>query len=144
MTGLHGSTNREGQMKFELRQFSKRYVPVECAVFVIHEPVAVVLRATGAAILTTDGAVFIGVALCSRHDQFIKKVGRAKALGRAASELYTKPPNIRLSGVTTADNVVVDQTVIVKEVKAAIENRIKQAKNVAIFMNDEYRHVESR
>lgn len=78
-------------MKFTERQFSKRFPPIECAVFVMHEPalsspmlvISPEYRATGAAIILPYGAVYVGVSVCSPEDQFIKATGRSKALGRA-------------------------------------------------------------
>lgn len=88
-------------MKFESRSFSKRHPAIECALFVIHEqvnhlpyveyqpglgipsPASLHLRGTAAAIILPDGRFWIGVCLCSPKDQFVKSVGRAKAVGRA-------------------------------------------------------------
>ena len=89
-------------MKFEIRKFSKRFPPVECAIFVIHEPVPTTRhivvgippfekeapdpyahRGTAAALILPDGRFWIGVCLCAPQDQFIKSVGRQKAIGRA-------------------------------------------------------------
>lgn len=81
-------------MKFESRKFSKRFPPVECAIFVVHEPfeakryetttgVVYQYRGTAAAIILPDGRFWVGATLCSPRDQFVKKIGRAKAIGRA-------------------------------------------------------------
>ena len=40
-------------------------------------------RFTIAGKIKTDGDLILGLSLCSEHDQFVKKVGRAKAEGRA-------------------------------------------------------------
>lgn len=81
-------------MKFEDRTFSKRLPPLNCAVFVLHEParaldrhvlpdVPTPYRGTAAAIILPDGRFWVGVTLCSPQDQFVKATGRAKAIGRA-------------------------------------------------------------
>ena len=94
-------------MKFDYRQFSKRFPAIECAVFVIHEPPQVpsmadcmkhdpvlgslypegnnhwLYRGTAAAIILPDGRFWVGVCLCSPSDQFVKVTGRNKAIGRA-------------------------------------------------------------
>lgn len=80
-------------MKFAPIQFSKRFPALTCCVFVQHEKVDAFRefnprakpsgRATAAAIVLPEGAAYIGVTICADGDQFVKKVGRAKALGRA-------------------------------------------------------------
>lgn len=89
-------------MKFEDHRFSKRFPPVNCALFVIHEPSvagkafieydpakgipnvrAMQYRGTAAAIILPDGRFWVGVCLCAPMDQFVKKIGRQKAIGRA-------------------------------------------------------------
>ena len=80
-------------MKFHSHQFSTRFPPVVCAFFVLHEPYfrasepftldEKVTRGTAAAIILEDGRFWIGVSLCSPNDDFVKKIGRAKAVGRA-------------------------------------------------------------
>ena len=91
-------------MIFNSHQFSKRFPPVICSIFVVHEPdmwnepyikydpkferpYEVIrfaqYRATAAAIILEDGRFWIGVSLCSPNDDFVKKIGRAKAVGRA-------------------------------------------------------------
>lgn len=85
-------------MRFEPRQFSKRFPPVTCALFfvtdspfsydaVLEMDLPTVYRATACAIILPSGSVYVGVALCSPSDQYVRKVGRAKALGRAAQVL---------------------------------------------------------
>jgi hypothetical protein len=37
-----------------------------------------------------DGDILLGISICSSQDQFIKKVGRAKANGRMKSSLHNK------------------------------------------------------
>ena len=73
-------------MKFESRTFSKRFAPQECVVFVMHEPDGTPFRATGAALILRSGAAYVGIAVCSPADRFIRSVGHAKAVGRAFSE----------------------------------------------------------
>ena len=91
-------------MKFHSHQFSKRFPPVICSIFVVHEPNFkgmsyveydpklvsadefsewIRYRGTAAAIILEDGRFWIGVSLCSPNDDFVKKIGRAKAVGRA-------------------------------------------------------------
>ena len=80
-------------MRFNCHQFSTRFPPVVCAFFVLHEPYfrasepftldEKVTRGTAAAIILEDGRFWIGVSLCSPNDDFVKKIGRAKAVGRA-------------------------------------------------------------
>lgn len=84
-------------MKFEKRHFSRRHAPLDCALFVVHEPCDATLRdkygmdlpshlmyrGTAAALILPDGDYWIGVTLCSPGDQFVKKSGRDKAVGRA-------------------------------------------------------------
>ena len=74
-------------MKFAMHSFSKRKPAVECAVFVIHEAPQTAYRATGAAIIMPSGMVYVGVCACSPSDAFVRKVGRAKAIGRAYQNL---------------------------------------------------------
>lgn len=135
-------------MKFQVREFSKRFRPVECAVIVMHEsnigfrPIIqydpidglpdiqkLKLRATGAAIILPTGAVYIGVALCSPHDQFIKKVGRAKAIGRAVREMYADSKyNITLSSILISR----DDSEIMDEVHRAIKAKIELCKKAVL------------
>ncbi len=74
-------------LKFELKKFTNRSEPIECAVFVIHEPHTLLTgnnyRGTAAMVILTDGRYCVGVTLCSPNDQFVKSAGRAKAVGRA-------------------------------------------------------------
>src|SRR3990167_4072654 len=86
-------------MNFTEHKFSKRFPPVTCAIFVVHEPQALnvtsdtgfdlrtvparVHRGTAAAIILPDGRFWVGVTLCSPRDPFVKATGRAKAIGRA-------------------------------------------------------------
>src|SRR3990167_1731210 len=86
-------------MNFTEHKFSKRFPPVTCAIFVVHEPQALnvtsdtgfdlrtvparVYRGTAAAIILPDGRFWVGVTLCSPSDPFVKATGRAKAIGRA-------------------------------------------------------------
>jgi len=91
-------------MIFNSHQFSKRFPPVICSIFVVHEPNFkgmsyveydpklvsadefsewIRYRGTAAAIILEDGRFWIGVSLCSPNDDFVKKIGRAKAVGRA-------------------------------------------------------------
>lgn len=77
-------------MQFDTRQFSKRFPKVTCSLFVIHEPLPIhtsMHRGTAAAIILPDGRFWIGVALCSPCDQYVKATGRQKALGRAFQAL---------------------------------------------------------
>lgn len=84
-------------LKFELNKFTNRSEPIECALFVIHEPHTVVIgnnyRGTAAMVILKTGEYCVGVTLCSPNDQFVKSVGRAKAVGRAFQR-YTKPGEI--------------------------------------------------
>ena len=86
-------------MNFTEHKFSKRFPPVTCAIFVVHEPQALnvtsdtgfdlrtvparVYRGTAAAIILPDGRFWVGVTLCSPMDQFVRATGRNKAIGRA-------------------------------------------------------------
>ncbi len=81
-------------MKFEEHKFSKRFPPVNCAIFLIHEPawsrptpaslsLPVHHRGTAAALILPDGRFWIGVCLCAPGDPFVKATGRQKAVGRA-------------------------------------------------------------
>lgn len=71
------------QLKFEPRWFSDRYAELECGVFVVHYRENGRPRGTIAAIVLPTGEYWFGVALSNPSDQFVKKVGRAKAIGRA-------------------------------------------------------------
>lgn len=80
-------------MKFELTRFSDRFEPVEAAVMVYYEQTKEqAYRGVAAAIVLPDGKYWIGVTLCSPDDQFIKAVGRAKAIGRAAQSMCKEEP----------------------------------------------------
>lgn len=86
-------------MKFEKIKYSKRKPEIEAAIFTIaeqapgaliewcgaHPPsvLAASYRATAAALIFPTGHYWIGVTLCSPQDQFVKSVGRAKAIGRS-------------------------------------------------------------
>lgn len=71
-------------MTFEKLQFSRRFPPLTCAVFVIHDKPGTKYRGSAAAIVLQDGRMYVGTSICSPQDQFVKKLGRIKAVGRAA------------------------------------------------------------
>ncbi len=83
-------------MKFEPHKFSRRFPAINCAIVVVHEKSWTSYetfrprpsRATAAAIIDDDGMVYIGVTLCAEGDQFVKKIGRQKAIGRAARAAF--------------------------------------------------------
>lgn len=96
---------RGREVKFTTHKLSKRFPAFEAAIFVMSEPpralpyveydpvaglpngkVAASYRGTAAAIILPDGRFWVGVCLCSPEDQFIKAVGRQKAIGRVFSE----------------------------------------------------------
>lgn len=69
----------------EKLQFSRRYPPIpegQYKIFMFYEPHSEPYRGV-VAVLLTNGKAFVGVSLCSPLDQFIKKVGKSMALGRA-------------------------------------------------------------
>lgn len=79
-------TKKATIMKFEDRTFSEKLGrgPIKCATFVVHvkngknKPIG-----TAAAFVLPNGEYWMGIALLNPLDQFVKKVGRAKAIGRA-------------------------------------------------------------
>lgn len=85
-------------MKFEEVSFSKRYPPILCNIVTIHEKwafrnthslmIRISRRGTAVGIILPNGAMFVGVALCSESDQFSNAVGRHTALGRAVQAVY--------------------------------------------------------
>src|SRR5262245_58189701 len=78
-------------MKFETIQPSKRFAAIRGFVLVYHDPVTSHPRGTGAIIVDENGEYSIGISVCSRHDQFVRAVGRAKAVGRAVQDYYQTP-----------------------------------------------------
>lgn len=76
-------------MKFKPTTFGYS-APITCAVIIYHEPVGTPNRSTAAVIVMENGDAWYGVAICSDNDQFIKKTGRNKSVGRAYSSIFHK------------------------------------------------------
>lgn len=95
-------------MKFSAHQFSKRFSPVDCSIFVIHDDVHTKYRGTAAAIILPSGAVYIGTSVCSPGDQFVKKVGRAKAIGRAFQAMRKEKREMAISSAHLADDKAIE------------------------------------
>ena len=129
-------------MKFEKRQFSKRFPAVECALFVVHEPdhkslhtytptfkcgAEYELRGTAAAIILPDGRFWVGVCLCSPSDQFVKVTGRNKAIGRA----FQKRSHFADGAIKITDEALAMKLEI-NSLKTILERNITQAKKRAL------------
>jgi hypothetical protein len=128
-------------MKFEEHRFSKRFPPVTCALFVIHEapmPQIVVPRddfpfvanrsihrGTAAAIILPDGRFWIGVCLCAPMDQFVKKIGRQKAIGRAARAYFRKTGEPPASFTGHGQVQVASESVIVETQTGWLKDRLQ-------------------
>jgi hypothetical protein len=109
-------------MKFTEHTFSKRFPPVECATFVIHESAEEPYRATAAAIILPTGMVYVGVSVCSVNDQFIKSVGREKALGRAFQQLRKNDGNQLMFDGDDGSNAIDDLKELLAE-KIALKKK---------------------
>lgn len=114
-------------MNFAPHKFSRRFPEVECAILVVHEK-PTHYRGTAAAIITKEGGVYIGVTLCAPGDQYVKKIGRAKAIGRAAQNLCLKAkfPQFGFS--------IPDNPNLVKSVLTHLERAIHNAKHINGFI----------
>lgn len=133
-------------MKFESHTFSKRFPPITCALFVIHEPprgpyveydtrgeappshAEIAFRGTAAAIILPDGRFWVGVCLCSPRDQFIKAVGRQKAIGRAHANARRNQVGYSLIAIT--ENAATLEAEIAR-LKACLQVEINEAKRRA-------------
>lgn len=84
--------------KFEVRDFSRRpaikaLLAQPLAIFTVHDSDRDVngFRGTAVAIIREDGRFYVGTAVATPEDTFVKKVGRAKALGRAVQAMVRSP-----------------------------------------------------
>lgn len=116
-------------MKFTTKQYSPKHPPIECVEFVIHEPATMALtkpflRGTAAALVLPSGQVFIGVALCSDKEQFVRAVGRQKAIGRAYSQVLHNAPH--MVDIKLPDGVA--------QLKIAMQAAIMQLRHEVAYM----------
>ena len=128
-------------MKFEDHRFSRRFLPVNCSIFVIHEPIPTTRhiiadngkempdpyahRGTAAAIILPDGRFWIGVCLCAPMDQFVKKIGRQKAIGRAARAYFRKTGEPPASFTGHGQVQVASESVIVETQTGWLKDRLQ-------------------
>lgn len=122
-------------MKFNKHKFSNRFPALDCAIFVMHQPSDpgryelvggghlsyAEYRATGAAIILPDGAVYVGVSVCSPEDQFVKATGRSKAIGRAFQAIRKASEPFRVQVGSDSQNPI-------PLIKSYIENSIAMKK----------------
>ncbi len=132
-------------MKFSTQKLSKRFPEFEASIFLIHEPYRMpgagdVLsnahRGTAAAIILPDGRYWVGVALCSPMDPFVKATGRAKAIGRAYKSMRNEGYLNEYGKLDLADTGTTPEgRHYIDDLKFSLEFVIKEAKKKVIHLS---------
>ena len=83
-----------GKFLFETERPSQRFHEILVSVHLVHEPgqSQQTLRGTAVGLVSPQGLLYVGVAVCSESENFDKRRGRQRAFGLACQEVFRFNP----------------------------------------------------